>query len=198
MAKKQRKNKAPTTMTKKANRPRARARAQAQVKPGKPKVAPIPEGYQSVNPYLVVRGAGDAIAFYKKAFGAKERLRMPGPDGRIMHAEIAIGDSCVMVGDEMPQVGALAPPSVGGTPVTIQLYVAHVDRVFAQAIAAGATVEMPVADQFWGDRYGRLVDPFGHKWAVATHIEDVSAKEMARRGAIAMAQQGSPGQPGQA
>jgi len=187
MAKKQRKNKAKIKGMKKATVPRGRGRSQRKVAPKT--VAAVPQGYQTVNAYLVVRGAAEAMAYYKKAFGAKERLPMPGPDGRIMHAEIAIGSSCVMIGDEMPQMGALAPPSVGGTPVTISLYVPNVDRVFAQAIAAGGKVEMPVADMFWSDRYGRLIDPFGHRWAVATHIEDVSAKEMARRGAEELAKQ---------
>jgi len=196
MAKKPRKNTAKMKGMKKAKVARARGRSPRKAAPKK--VAAVPQGYQTVNPYLVVRGAADAIAYYKKAFGAKERLRMPGPDGRVMHAEIAIGSSCVMVGDEMPEVGALAPPSVGGTPVTISLYVSDVDRVFAQAVAAGGKVEMPVADMFWGDRYGRLIDPFGHRWAIATHIEDVSAKEMARRAAEEFAKQARQAQQGAA
>jgi uncharacterized glyoxalase superfamily protein PhnB len=176
---------------------RARGRAKGRTAAKPKKVTAVPQGYHTVNAYLVVRGAADAIAYYTKAFGAKERLRMPAPDGTIAHAELAIGDSCLMIGDEMPQRGALAPSSVGGSPVTLSLYVPDVDRVFKQAIAAGGKVTMPVADMFWGDRYGQLVDPFGHKWAIATHIEDVSGKEMARRGAEAFAEQAQQGQSGQ-
>jgi PhnB protein len=149
----------------------------------------VPPGYHTVTPYLVCRGAANAIAFYTKAFGAKELLRMPTPDGRVAHAELRIGDSRIMVGDEMPEMGASSPQTVGGTAVAIFLYVKDVDAWFARATAAGATVEMPLADMFWGDRYGKLVDPFGHKWSMAMHIEDVSPKEMARRSAEAMADQ---------
>ena len=151
------------------------------------KVAPVPKGYRTVTPYLVFRDAAKAIEFYKKAFGAKELLRMPGPDGRIAHGELQIGDSRIMVGDENPQQGASAPQSIGGTCVHIFLYLNDVDKTFAQASAAGATVEMPPMDMFWGDRYCKLLDPFGHKWNMATHKEDLSPKEMARRGAEAMA-----------
>jgi PhnB protein len=154
----------------------------------KKKVSPVPKGYRTVTPYLVCRGVAEAIEFYKKAFGAREKMRMPMPDGKIAHAEITIGDSFVMLGDEQPERGATAPQTVGGTPVSVFLYVPNVDKVFAQAVAAGATVDMPLMDMFWGDRYGKLSDPFGHKWALATHIEDVSPKEMAKRSAEAMAQ----------
>jgi PhnB protein len=156
--------------------------------PAKKKVAPVPAGYHTVTPYLVCRGAAEAIEFYKKAFGAKEKMRMPMPDGKIGHAELKIGDSHIMLGDEQPERGASAPQTVGGTPVAVFLYVPNVDKVFAQAVAAGATVEMPLENMFWGDRYGKLSDPFGHKWSLATHIEDLSPKEMAKRGAAAMAQ----------
>jgi uncharacterized glyoxalase superfamily protein PhnB len=135
----------------------------------------------------VCRGASDAIDFYKKAFGARELTRMSAPDGSLAHAEIRIGDSPVMLGDEAPQMGAVAPPTIGGTAVHIFLYVKDVDKAFAQATGAGATVEMPPTDMFWGDRYCKLADPFGHKWSMATHIEDVPPKEMARRAAEAMA-----------
>jgi PhnB protein len=145
------------------------------------KVKPIPDGYHSVTPYLIVNGGAAAIEFYKKAFGAKEQFRMPGPDGKIGHAEIRIGDSMVMLADESQEVGAKAPKSVGGTPVSIVLYVEDVDRVFAQAVAAGAKVERPLADQFYGDRTGGVLDPFGHRWHIATHKEDVSEEEMKRR-----------------
>jgi PhnB protein len=158
-----------------------KAKAAASKKP-----APIPAGYHTVTPYLVCRGAANAIEFYKKAFGAKQKLVMSSPDGKVMHAEIRIGDSHVMLGDEMPQMGATAPQTIGGTAGGLLLYVKDVDKAFAQAIAAGATTEMPPTNMFWGDRYCKLADPFGHKWSLATHIEDVSPKEMARRGAEAM------------
>lgn len=164
------------------------AKKAAKAKKAPKKAMAIPAGYHTVSPYLVCRGAADAIEFYKKAFGAKERFRMPGPDGRLMHAEFRIGDSMVMIGDEMPEMGASAPQTIGGTAVHIFLYVKDVDKVFAQATAAGATVEMPPQDMFWGDRYAKLADPFGHKWSMATHIEDVSPREMAKRSAAAFAQ----------
>ena len=158
--------------------------------PAKKKVLAVPAGYHTVTPYLVCRNAAAAIEFYKKAFGAKEKLRMPGPDGAIMHAEILVGDSHIMLGDENPQMGAQSPQAIGGTPVMVFLYVKDVDALFAKATAAGATVTMPLMDMFWGDRYGKLKDPFGHEWSAATHIEDVSPKEMARRGQEAFAQMG--------
>ena len=172
--------------------PAKKAAAKSKTAAAKKKPAPIPPGYHTVTPYLVCRGAAEAMAFYSKAFGAKERMRMPMPDGKIAHAEMRIGDSIVMLGDESPQMGATAPQTIGGTAVQIFLYVKDVDKAFAQATAAGAAVEMPPMDMFWGDRYCKLADPFGHKWSMATHIEDVSAKEMARRGAEAMSQQGPP------
>jgi PhnB protein len=144
-------------------------------------VKPIPEGYHSVTPYLIVNGAAQAIAFYEQAFGAEELYRMPMPDGRVGHAELRFGDSRIMLADEHPDVGALGPGSVGGTPVTIHLYVEDVDATFARATAAGARVTRPVADQFYGDRLGVLTDPFGHVWSVATHREDVSHEELRRR-----------------
>src|SRR5438477_230484 len=142
---------------------------------------PIPEGYQSVTPYLIVGGAAKALDYYKRAFGAKERMRLPMPDGKIAHAEIEIGDSVIMLADEFPQMGAKSPQTIGGTPVGICLYVEDVDTRFKQAIAAGGKEERPVKDQFYGDRSGTLIDPFGHKWTIATHIEDVSSEEMKRR-----------------
>jgi uncharacterized glyoxalase superfamily protein PhnB len=154
----------------------------------KKKVAPIPPGYRTATPHLVCRGAADAIKFYKKAFGARELMRMPGPGGSIAHAEIQIGDSRLMLGDEMPEMGARAPQTVGGTPVSIFLYVADVDRAFAKAVAAGATGDMPPADMFWGDRYAKLTDPFGHKWSMGSRIEELTPREMARRSAEAMSQ----------
>lgn len=156
-------------------------KAKARVKATSKKVSPIPQGYHTATPYLVCRDAGRAIDFYVKAFGAKEVVRMPGPDGKVMHGEFRIGDSMVMIGEEMPAYGAKSPQSLGGSPVNIFLYVPNVDKAFAQAVAAGCTVTMPLADQFWGDRYGKLSDPFGHLWGLATHTEDVAPKEMARR-----------------
>jgi PhnB protein len=137
----------------------------------------IPQGMHSVTPHLVCAGAAKAIEFYKRAFGAEECARLPGPDGRLMHAAVKIGDSHVMLVDEMPEWGALGPKSLKGSPVTIHLYVDDVDAVVARAVKAGAKVTMPVADQFWGDRYGKLEDPFGHHWSVATHVREVSMEE---------------------
>jgi len=149
------------------------------------KVKPIPEGFHSVTPYLVVRDAARALDFYKRAFGALERLRMPGPGGKIMHAEIQIGDSIVMLSDEVPEMGARSPQALNGTPVGIFLYVENVDATFKQALAAGATSKAPVQDMFWGDRYGKLTDPFGHEWSVATHKEDLTEAEISKRAAAA-------------
>jgi len=144
-------------------------------------VKPIPEGYHSVTPYLCVKGAAAAIDFYKKAFGAKELLRMPAPGEKIGHAEIQIGDSHVMLADEFPEMGFLSPQSVGGSPVMMHLYVEDVDITANKAVAAGAKVTRPVADQFYGDRGGQVEDPFGHKWYVSTHKEDVSPEEIEAR-----------------
>jgi len=144
------------------------------------KVKPIPDGMHSVTPHLVCDGAAAAIDFYKAAFGATEVARLPGPDGRLMHALITIGDSAVMLVDENPQFGLLAPKTLRGTPVRIHLYVPDADAFVARAVAAGARVIMPLADMFWGDRYGVLEDPCGHHWSVATHIRDVQAQEMSQ------------------
>ena len=146
-------------------------------------VKPIPRGYHAVTPYLSVKGAASAIAFYKKAFAAKEIMRMPAPGGTIGHAEIQIGDSHIMLADEYPDMNFRGPKSFGGTSVHIHLYVHDVDRVVKKAVAAGAKVLRPVADQFYGDRSGSLEDPFGHVWHVATHKEDVPAKELKERAA---------------
>ncbi len=142
---------------------------------------PIPEGYHSVTPYLIIKGATEAIDFYKKAFGASELFRMPAPGGKIGHAEIKIGDSPIMLADESPEMGYKSPQSLGGSPISIMIYVTDVDTVFKQAIAAGGKEQRPVKDQFYGDRSGTLEDPFGHVWHVATHKEDVSPEEMERR-----------------
>ena len=141
-------------------------------------VKPIPDGMHSITPHLICAGAADAIEFYKKAFDAVELTRMPGQNGKLLHASVRIGDSTVMLTDEMPEHGALGPNALKGSPVTIHLYVTDVDAVAARAIAAGAKVRMPVADMFWGDRYGQLEDPFGHRWSVSTHVRDVTPEEM--------------------
>jgi len=141
-------------------------------------VQAIPAGMHSVTPHLVCDGAAKAIDFYKQAFGATDAASMPGPDGRIMHAQFRIGDSAVMLVDENRAYGMLGPKAVGGSPVTIHLYVDDVDAVYQRAVDAGATARMPPADMFWGDRYGVLEDPFGHHWSIATHKREVSAAEM--------------------
>jgi PhnB protein len=148
-------------------------------------VKPIPDGYHSVTPYLIIKGAADAIEFYKKAFGATELFRMGGPDGTIGHAEIKIGDSPIMLADQQPEMGYVSPATLGGTPVSIMIYVEDVDTIFNQAIAAGGESVKPLQDQFYGDRSGSLKDPFGHMWHVATHKEDVSPEEMDKRMAAA-------------
>ena len=141
-------------------------------------VKPIPEGMHTVTPHLVCAGAADAIEFYKKAFNAVEGGRLPGPNGKIMHAQIRIGDSAVMLVDEFADWGCFGPKALKGSPVTIHLYVENVDAAFERAVAAGAKAKMPVADMFWGDRYGIVEDPFGHNWSIATHMRDVSPEEM--------------------
>jgi uncharacterized glyoxalase superfamily protein PhnB len=141
-------------------------------------VKKIPEGMHPITPHLVCAGAADAIEFYKKAFGAVEGGRLPGPDGKLMHAMVRINGSPVMLVDEMPQWGALGPKALKGSPVTIHLYVDDADAFVKRAVDAGAKVTMPVAEQFWGDRYGKIEDPFGHQWSVGTHVRDVSPAEM--------------------
>lgn len=142
---------------------------------------PIPEGYHTASPYLIVTNAAQAIDYYKQAFGATEIMRLANAEGKIMHAEIRIGDSPIMLCDESPKCKAFSPRTIGDTSVSIFLYLEDVDAVVNRAVAAGATLVMPVADQFWGDRCGTITDPFGHKWSVATHVEDVSPEEIARR-----------------
>lgn len=149
-------------------------------------VKPIPEGYPQVTPYLCVDGAADAINFYCKVLGASERMRMPMPGGKIGHAELELGNSVIMLSDEAPEMGIRSPKAIGGTPVTLSVYVEDVDFVFEQALEAGATSLRGVEDQFYGDRSGQFEDPFGHRWSVATHVEDVPADEMERRAAEAM------------
>ena len=144
-------------------------------------VKKIPDGYSAVTPYLTVKGAAQAIDFYKKAFGAEEQMRMNMPDGKVAHAEVRIGGAIVMLHDESPEWKAFSPQTVGDTSVSIMLYVEDVDAIVKRAVQAGATLTMEVADQFYGDRSGGLKDPFGHKWHVATHVEDVEPDEMRRR-----------------
>lgn len=156
---------------------------QHKERPTVSKPKPIPEGYHTATPYLVIQGAAKAIEFYKRAFGATELMRMSGPGGKVMHAEIKIGDSPIMVGDEFPEMGARGPKALGGSPVSILLYVEDVDALAKQALAACAKELMPVQDQFWGDRYGKLEDPFGHVWGIATHKEDVAPEEINKRAA---------------
>jgi len=142
-----------------------------------------PDGYHTATPYLIVSGAARAIEFYREAFGAKELVRMPAPGGKVMHAEVQVGDSRIMLADEFPDMGALSPQTIGGTPVSLMLYVEDCDAVFRRAIAAGAKEQRALQDQFYGDRSGNLVDPFGHKWTIATHKEDVSPEELTKRAA---------------
>ena len=149
-------------------------------------VKPIPDGYPQVIPYLSVDGAKDAIEFYTSVLGAKERMHMPSPDGKIGHAELELGDSLIMLADEFPEMGVRGPKAVGGTPVMIMIYVEDADAVFDAAVAAGATAVRPVENQFYGDRSGQFEDPFGHRWSVATHVEDVPPDEMEKRAAEAM------------
>ena len=149
------------------------------------KVKPIPEGYHSITPYLIIKGAADAIEFYKRAFGATELFRMAQPDGKIGHAEIKIGDSPIMLADEFPEMKHLGPQSLGGTAVSLLLYVDDVDTIFPQAISLGGTEQKPLQDQFYGDRSGTLKDPFGHIWTIATHTEDLSPEEIGKRAAAA-------------
>jgi uncharacterized glyoxalase superfamily protein PhnB len=144
----------------------------------KPQVKPIPEVMHTVTPHLICAGAADAIEFYKKAFNAVELGRVPGPQGKLLHALIRIGDSTVMLVDEFPDWHSFGPKSLKGSPVTIHLYVRAVDAFFKQAVAAGAKITMPLEDTFWGDRYGKLEDPFGHQWSVATHVRDVKPEEL--------------------
>jgi PhnB protein len=149
---------------------------------------PVPEGYHTLTPYLAVEDATAAIEFYERAFGAKEQVRMDSPDGKIAHAELDIGDSKVMLADPFPQFQAKPPKELGGTSVSLFVYVENVDEVFQQAVDAGATATMDPEDQFWGDRFGSVTDPFGHSWQIATHVEDVPPEEMAERSKAAFAQ----------
>jgi PhnB protein len=145
------------------------------------KIKPIPEGYHTLSAYLTVRGAADALEFYKKAFGATELFRLNMPDGKIAHGEFKIGDSIFMISDENPECGSTSPETLGGSPVTLHLYVTDADATFADAVKAGAKAAMQPENQFWGDRMGKVVDPFGHHWLIATHIEDVDPNDLQSR-----------------
>jgi PhnB protein len=145
------------------------------------KAKPIPEGYHNITPYLIIKGAAAAIDFYKEVFGAVEIMRMPQPDGRIGHAELKFGDSVVMLADEFPEMKVVGPSTLGNTSVGLLLYVDDVDKSVEKAVARGAKIEKPIADQFYGDRNGTIIDPFGHKWTIAVHVEDVTPEEMQRR-----------------
>ena len=149
--------------------------------------SPIPDGYPRVTPYLIVDGAGAAIDFYSSVLGASERMRMPAPDGRIGHAELALGDSIIMLADENPEMDIRGPAAFGGTPVSLHVYVEDADAVFDRAVDAGAKSLRPVEDRFYGDRSGQFEDPFGHRWTVSTHVEDVPPEEMSKRAEAAMA-----------
>jgi PhnB protein len=150
-----------------------------------PAVKPIPDGFHTITPHIVVQGAAKAIDFYKAAFAAEELSRHPTPDGKIMHALLKIGDTMLMLNDEFPQMGAKGPKSIGGTPVTLHMYVQDADKSFNRAVQAGATVTMPIADMFWGDRYGIVTDPFGHSWSIATHKQDLTPEQMKKAGEAA-------------
>lgn len=176
----------------KAKRSRA---TRAKARPKAKKVLPIPKGFHTVTPYLAIRGAADAIEWYKRAFGAKETSRQMGPGGLILNAQLQFGDSVLLLSDIFPGAPHRSPIEYGGSPVTIHLFVKDVDAVWAQAVAAGARVTMPLGDAFWGDRYGQLVDPFGHEWSLATHKEDLTPKERTARAAEWAAKFGTGGGP---
>jgi PhnB protein len=161
----------------------------AAAKPARKRVSPIPRGYHSVTPAIMVRGAAEAIDFYKRAFGARERMRMASPDGKIMHAELQFGDSIVFLGDEMPDPGKPSPQTPGAAAGSLHLYVPNVDAAVKRAVDAGARVTMPITDMFWGDRYGKVTDPYGHEWGLATHKEDLTTAQMKKRAAEFMKQQ---------
>lgn len=156
-------------------------------------VKPIPDGFRTITPHLICRDAKKAIEFYKKAFGAESLRTLSMPDGKIMHAEIKVGDSILMLGEEAPDWKVLSPLSLGTSPVVIHLFTNDVDAVYQKAVSAGCTATMPVMDQFWGDRYGQVVDPFGHRWSIATHKEDLSDEEIAKRGRAAFEEMSKAG-----
>jgi PhnB protein len=172
---------------------RKRAAGKSTRKGAKKRVSAIPVGMSTVTPYLVVRNGSDAIDFYKRAFGAREVGRMPGPDGKIMHAALRIGGAAVFLADENPQMGSRSPQSLGGASGSLHLYVPNVDAAFKRAVDAGAQVGMPVTDMFWGDRYGKVTDPFGHEWGLATHKEDLTSAQVKKRAEAFFKQAGQHG-----
>jgi len=178
MAKKSKAKKAPA---------RAKAKGKAKARPAAKKVSPIPPGYHTVTPYLTVNDGAGALEFYTRAFGAREMMRMPAPNGKIGHAEIRIGDSFIMLSDELPGTSTKAPTSLGGTTGSLMVYLPNVDAAFKKAIDAGCKSLMAPADMFWGDRFGKLEDPYGNQWGLLTHKEDVPPKQMAERAKAAMA-----------
>ncbi len=165
--------------------PKKPQRAKKAKRPSKP--TPIPPGFRTLTPYLTVRGAAEAVDFYKKASGARELQRQPMPDGRLLHARVKIGDSILMMSDEFPEHGAKSPLALGGTPVTIHLYTKDVDKLWSQAVAAGCKVMMPLEDQFWGERYGQREDPFGHVWSLSMRVEGLTPKQLEEKRTAAMA-----------
>ena len=173
---------------KKKAAPKSKKSARKVPTAAKARVPAIPRGFRSVTPQLTVIGAAAAIDFYKKALGARELMRMAGPDGKVMHAELKIGDSVVFLGDEFPEAGSKSPQTLGGASGSLHVYVPNVDAAFKRAVDAGAQATMPVTDMFWGDRYGKVKDPFGHEWGLATHKEDLSPAQMRKRGEEAMRQ----------
>lgn len=186
---------APKQVVAKAKPKAPPARKPAPKKAAKPKgVAPVPEGYSTITPYLIVKGLAAALDFYRRAFGAIELVRMPGPDGSVVHAELRIGQSMLMLGESCPDIGVTAPEQGRYTGVNVHLYVPDCDRMFAQALEAGAQVVMPLTNMFWGDRFGKLVDPFGHHWSVSTHVEDVTPEQMQERMAAEMLQPAAAGE----
>ncbi|HEV8308833.1 MAG TPA: VOC family protein [Methylomirabilota bacterium] len=182
-------------MKKKAKKQAAKPKA-GKAAP-KARVSPIPRGYRSLTPALMVRGAAEAIDFYKRAFGARELTRMASPEGKIMHAELKVGDSVFFLGDESPEMGSKSPQTLGGVTGSLHIYVPNVDSAFKRAIDAGAQATMAIADMFWGDRYGKLRDPFGHEWGMATHKEDLTPAQQKKRGEEFFKQMGQRGQHGQ-
>ncbi len=180
-------------MKKKSARAKRKPAAKAAKKAVTKRVLPIPRGYRTVTPQLTVRGAAEAIDFYKRAFGARELMRMAAPDGKVMHAELKIGDSVFFLGDEFPDTGCRSPQSLGGATGALHVYVRNVDAAVKQAVDAGAQVTMPVADMFWGDRYGKVRDPFGHEWGLATHKEDLTPAQQRRRAEEFVKQMGQHG-----
>jgi PhnB protein len=184
------------TAAKKKAAPKAKKSAR-KAPAAKARVSPIAPGFRSVTPQLTVRGAAAAIDFYKRALGAREVMRMASPDGKVMHAELKIGDSVIFLGDEFPEAGCQSPQTLGGATGSLHVYVPNVDAAFKRAVDAGAQATMPVSDMFWGDRYGKVKDPFGHEWGLATHKETLTPAQMRKRGEEAMKQMAAQQPPAQ-